>query len=88
MRVTLTPHPTTPGPDIDITVEATGDVNATLTLSTNAMVLEALFYKHNAGPLFKNGLADDNSYFAHRATDEFNPPRRCLPGERVMRSAP
>ncbi|EKB86110.1 hypothetical protein HMPREF1308_01465 [Klebsiella pneumoniae subsp. pneumoniae WGLW5] len=69
-------------------VEATGDVNATLTLSTNAMVLEALFYKHNAGPLFKNGLADDNSYFAHRATDEFNPPRRCLPGERVMRSAP
>lgn len=34
-------------------VEATGDVNATLTLSTNAMVLEALFYKHNAGPLFK-----------------------------------
>lgn len=69
-------------------VEATGDVNATLTLSTNAMVLEALFYKHNAGPLFKNGLADDNSYFAHRATDEFNPPRRCLPGERVIRSAP
>ena len=60
----------------------------TLTLSTNAMVLEALFYKHNAGPLFKNGLADDNSYFAHRATDEFNPPRRCLPGERVIRSAP
>ena len=52
------------------------------------MVLKALFYKHNAGPLFKNGLADDNSYFAHRATDEFNPPRRCLPGERVIRSAP
>lgn len=69
-------------------VEATGDVNRTLTLSTNAMVLEALLYKHNAGPLFENGLADDNSYFVHRATDEFNPPGLCLPGERVARAAP
>lgn len=32
--------------------EATGDTNAALTLSTNATVLEALFFKHNAGPLF------------------------------------
>ncbi len=70
-------------------VEATGDVNATLTLSTNAMVLEALFYKHNAGPLFKNGLADDNSYFAHHARrTNLTRPARCLPGERVIRSAP
>lgn len=69
-------------------VEATGDVNRTLTLSTNAMVLEALLYKHNAGPLFENGLADDNSYFVHRATDEFNPSGLCLPGERVARAAP
>lgn len=69
-------------------VEATGDVNRTLTLSTNAMVLEALLYKHNAGPLFENGLADDNSYFVHRTTDEFNPPGLCLPGERVARAAP
>jgi hypothetical protein len=30
--------------------EATGDTNAALTLSTNATVLEALFFKHNAGP--------------------------------------
>ncbi|WP_058914248.1 DUF3131 domain-containing protein [Entomohabitans teleogrylli] len=69
-------------------VEATGDVNRTLTLSTNAMVLEALLYKHNAGPLFENGLTDDNSYFVRRATDEFNPPGRCLPGERAARAAP
>ncbi|EDT1683876.1 DUF3131 domain-containing protein [Salmonella enterica] len=69
-------------------VEATGDVNRTLTLSTNAMVLEALLYKHNAGPLFENGLTDDNSYFVHRATDEFNPPGLCLPGERAARAAP
>ncbi|EAQ4583763.1 DUF3131 domain-containing protein [Salmonella enterica subsp. enterica] len=69
-------------------VEATGDVNRTLTLSTNAMVLEALLYKHNAGPLFENGLTDDNSYFVHRATDEFNPPSLCLPGERAARTAP
>lgn len=69
-------------------VEATGDINRTLTLSTNAMVLEALLYKHNAGPLFENGLTDDNSYFVHRATDEFNPPGLCLPGERAARAAP
>lgn len=69
-------------------VEATGDINPTLTLSTNAMVLEALYYKHNAGPLFENGLADENSYFSRRTTDEFNPPGLCLPGERATRGAP
>jgi hypothetical protein len=69
-------------------VEATGDINPTLTLSTNAMVLEALLYKHNAGPLFENGLADDNSYFSRRTTDQFNPPGLCLPGEKAVRTAP
>jgi len=69
-------------------VEATGDINSTITLSTNAMVLEALLYKHNAGPLFKDGLMDDNSYFTRRTTDEFNPPGLCLPGERAARAAP
>ncbi|NYU09984.1 hypothetical protein A8O28_12990 [Enterobacteriaceae bacterium CCUG 67584] len=69
-------------------VEATGDINPTLTLSTNAMVLEALYYKHNAGPLFENGLTNENSYFSRRTTDEFNPPGLCLPGERATRGAP
>ncbi|WP_313824662.1 DUF3131 domain-containing protein [Leclercia sp.] len=69
-------------------VEATGDINPTLTLSTNAMVLEALLYKHNAGPLFKNGLVENNSYFSRRTSDEFNPPGLCLPGERTARAAP
>ncbi|WP_230350707.1 DUF3131 domain-containing protein [Lelliottia sp. WAP21] len=69
-------------------VEATGDINSTVTLSTNAMVLEALFYKHNAGPLFENGLKDENSYFSRRLADEFNPPGLCLPGERIGRAAP
>ncbi|WP_061708126.1 DUF3131 domain-containing protein [Pseudenterobacter timonensis] len=69
-------------------VEATGDTNTTVTLSTNAMVLEALLYKHNAGPLFENGLVDENSYFARRTADAFNPPGLCLPGERAVRATP
>jgi len=69
-------------------VEATGDINPTLTLSTNAMVLEALLYKHNAGPLFENGLVEDDGYFSHRTADVFNPPGLCLPGERAARAAP
>jgi len=69
-------------------VEATGDINKSLTLSTNAMVLEALLYKHNAGPLFKHGLMEQDSYFSRRLADEFNPPGLCLPGERAARAAP
>ncbi|MBC0855547.1 DUF3131 domain-containing protein [Pantoea stewartii] len=69
-------------------VEATGDINPMITLSTNAMVLESLFYKHNGGPLFDNHFDTDNSYFTHRLADEFNPPGLCLPGERKGRSAP
>ena len=69
-------------------VEATGDINPTLTLSTNAMVLEALLYKHNAGPLFENGLVKNDGYFARRTSDPFNPPGLCLPGERALRAAP
>ena len=68
-------------------VEA-GDINPTLTLSTNAMVLEALLYKHNAGPLFENGLVKNDGYFARRTSDPFNPPGLCLPGERALRAAP
>lgn len=69
-------------------VEATGDINPTLTLSTNAMVLEALLYKHNAGPLFENGLVDNAGYFSRRTSDTFNPPGLCLPGERAARATP
>ncbi|WP_039058375.1 DUF3131 domain-containing protein [Enterobacter sp. Bisph1] len=63
-------------------VEATGDVNRTITLSTNAIILESLFYKAHGGPLFHGGLIDSASYFNLRATDVFNAPGRCLPGER------
>lgn len=69
-------------------VEATGDINKMVTLSTNAMVLEALLYKANGGPLFRDGLIDDESYFVRRTTDEFNKPGLCLPGERTPRAAP
>ncbi len=69
-------------------VEATGDTNAMITLSTNAIVLESLLYKHKAGPLIKNGLIDEKSYFSRRVSDEFNPPGLCLPGERSVRAKP
>lgn len=69
-------------------IEATGDINPTLTLSTNAVVLEALLYKHNAGPLFENGLVEEDGYFFRRTADVFNPPGLCLPGERAARAAP
>lgn len=68
-------------------VEATGDINTMVTLSTNAMVLETLFYKANGGPLFRDGLIADDSYFVRRTRDEFNPPGLCLPGEPATRSA-
>lgn len=63
-------------------VEATGDINSQVTLSTNAMVLEALFYKANGGPLFRGGLVEQESYFSRRMADEFTMPGLCLPGER------
>lgn len=69
-------------------LEATGDTNAALTLSTNAMVLEALFFKHNAGPLFDTRQSRKESYFTHRLADEYAPPGRCLPGENAIRRTP
>ncbi|MGY5957136.1 DUF3131 domain-containing protein [Kosakonia sp. BK9b] len=65
-------------------VEATGDVNRTVTLSTNAMILETLFYKAHGGPLFQHGIIENDSYFTLRATDVFNAPGLCLPGEPRM----
>ncbi|ELY2588640.1 DUF3131 domain-containing protein [Cronobacter sakazakii] len=62
-------------------VEATGDYNRSLTLSTNATVLEALFYKANGGPLLASDTPAPGSYFSRRLSDVFNPLRQCLPGE-------
>lgn len=69
-------------------VEATGDTNATLTLSTNATVLEALFFKHNVGPLFDTNRPKKESYFSHRLADVFVPDERCQPGENAVRRMP
>ncbi|WP_338464333.1 DUF3131 domain-containing protein [Franconibacter daqui] len=63
-------------------VEATGDYNRMVTLSTNATVLEALFYKAHGGPLLRGGLIESDSYFSLRAQDTFTSPGLCLPGER------
>ncbi|QCR38542.1 DUF3131 domain-containing protein [Nissabacter sp. SGAir0207] len=60
--------------------EATGGYNRMITLTTNAMVLEALFYKHNYGPLIRS--VPQESYFNTRLSDVFNPPRLCMPQER------
>lgn len=54
-------------------VEATGDYNRSLTLSTNATVLEALFYKANGGPLLASDAPAPGSYFSRRLSDVFNP---------------
>ena len=69
-------------------LEATGDTNASLTLSTNATVLEALFFKHNAGPLFDVRRSKKESYFSRRLADEFTPLGLCLPGESAVRRTP
>ncbi|MDT3641284.1 DUF3131 domain-containing protein, partial [Cronobacter sakazakii] len=63
-------------------VEATGDYNRMVTLSTTATVLEALFYKAHGGPLLRGGLIENDSYFSLRAQDTFTSPGLCLPGER------
>ncbi|PLR39583.1 hypothetical protein CYR55_06800 [Chimaeribacter californicus] len=60
--------------------EATGGYNRMITLTTNAMVLEALMYKSNYGPLIRS--LPQESYFNTRLSDVFNPPRLCMPQER------
>jgi len=61
-------------------VESTGDYNRAITLSTNAMVLEALFYKANYGPLLGEQTPRRPGYFARQIADPFSPaPQRCLP---------
>ncbi len=68
--------------------EATGDYNRAITLSTNATVLEALFYKANMGPLLPQGQLTSDSYFAQRLSDVFNRPRQCFPPERKPTEIP
>lgn len=60
-------------------VEATGDYNRAITLSTNAMVLEALLFKVNMGPLLASSALPDNSYFRRQLDDPFTQPPRCFP---------
>lgn len=60
-------------------VEATGDYNRAITLSTNALVLEALLFKVNMGPLLSAASLPDSSYFRRQLDDPFNAPPRCFP---------
>ncbi|MEI2266360.1 DUF3131 domain-containing protein [Erwinia sp. CGal63] len=60
-------------------VEATGSYNRAITLSTNAMVLEALFFKSNMGPLLQHGEIPARSYFRRQLSDPFTAPQRCFP---------
>lgn len=61
--------------------EASGGYNQTYTLTTNAMVLEALFFKHNRGALIRH--VPKNSYLDTQMKDIFNWPNHCLAQERV-----
>ncbi|OKB68361.1 hypothetical protein BHU62_02515 [Serratia marcescens] len=60
--------------------EANGGYNTTFTLTTNTVVLEALLFKQNRGPLLQAALQD--GYLDARMKDIFNWPRHCLPQER------
>jgi hypothetical protein len=60
-------------------VEATGDYNRAITLSTNAMVLEALLFKANMGALLRDSELSDQSYFRRQLEDPFTAPKRCFP---------
>ncbi len=60
--------------------EANGGYNTTFTLTTNTVVLEALLFKQNRGPLLQAPLND--GYLGARMQDVFNWPRHCLPQER------
>ncbi|WP_024549176.1 DUF3131 domain-containing protein [Siccibacter turicensis] len=65
-------------------VESTGDYNRAITLSTNAMVLEALFYKVNYGPLLGAKTPRQPGYFSRQIADPFSPAlQRCLPEPRL-----
>ena len=56
--------------------EVTGDYERAITISTNAMVLEAMTHKKR-GALFD--MPERNSYVLNRLSDEFFHPSGCLP---------
>jgi hypothetical protein len=58
-------------------LEKTGDVVRTLTCSTNAAVLEALFFK-KSGRLYRKGNEDKDLYNLY-VRDEFKVIKRCFP---------
>lgn len=60
-------------------VEATGEFNRAITLSTNAMVLEALLFKTRMGPLLTPDALPADRYFRRRIDDPFTAPSRCYP---------
>ncbi|EAA9288307.1 DUF3131 domain-containing protein [Salmonella enterica subsp. diarizonae] len=60
--------------------EGSGGYNRTYTLTTNTVVLEAMLYKHTAGPLIKP--VHHGGYLDAQMQDIFNWPRHCLPPER------
>ncbi|QJW54127.1 hypothetical protein HL670_00994 [Serratia plymuthica] len=61
--------------------EASGGYNQTYTLTTNAIVLEALLFKHNRGALIRD--IPKNGYLDTRMKDIFNWPNHCLAQERA-----
>jgi hypothetical protein len=61
--------------------EASGGYNQTYTLTTNAMVLEALLFKHNRAALIRH--VPKNGYLDTQMKDIFNWPNHCLAQERV-----
>lgn len=64
--------------------EANGGYNATFTLTTNTVVLEALLFKQNRGSLLQ--APPNDGYLDARMKDVFNWPRHCLPQERALPS--
>lgn len=58
--------------------EFTGDYNRAITLSTNAMVLEALLFKAHGEPLLAAGPVSTGSFFSRQLEDTFRMPGNCL----------
>jgi hypothetical protein len=59
--------------------ESTGAYEEIITLSTNSMVLEALFYK-SSGRIYRN--KNRNGYFQTTLDNVYERPKRCFPPER------
>ena len=50
-----------------------------ITLSTNAMVLEALLFKTRMKPLIDSENPGSRQFFRQQLADPFRVPQRCLP---------